>query len=386
MDIEKKRGWLLAAVAVLSLALFAAYKIAGAGGGARGTAGASGGAEAGAAAPGNALAAEPDMLAAAHTMAEAVAVVRACAEAAEGGIDARTDINRTGFIGKESSPITTSLGHLDAKRTSTNPNFAAAVVRMLKQAGVGKGDAVAVGASGSFPALVVAAIVAIEAVGARPIVIASFGASNWGANNPRFTLIDMLECLRAKGVIGAAPVAIAAGGENDDGSDMAAEGRGWVESRIAASGLPVVRESTLKADIRRRMEIYLAAAGTAPIKAFVNVGGSWANMGTDSHVLEIKPGLAEVEYIPSAEKRGMIQEMAARGVPVIHLLFVKGLAERYGLPWDPVPLPKPGEGELFTGWAGASRRGTWFPAAAVVLIVGCLFIMARSARPYFGDR
>jgi len=373
MTIEKKRDRVLAAAAVLSLALFAAYKLVLPNGAAR-----VGG--------GNAPAADPDMLKAARVMAAAVEAVRGCAEAAEGGIDARADVNRTGFIGKESSPITTSLGHLDAKRTSTNPNFAAAVVRMLKQAGVGKDDAVAVGASGSFPALAVAAIVAIETVGARPVVIASLGASNWGANNPRFTLIDMLECLRAKGVIGLAPAALAVGGENDDGSDMAAEGRGLVESRIAASGLPVVRESTLKADVRRRMDIYLAAAGAVPIKAFVNVGGSWANMGTDSHVLEIKPGLAEVEYIPSVEKRGMIQEMAARGVPVIHLLFVKGLAERYGLPWDPVPLPKPGEGELFASAAGPAWRGRWFPAAAVFLIVACLFIMARSARPYFGDR
>jgi len=369
MDIEKKRGWLLAAVAVLSLALFAAYKIMAAGVflGAGAAAGI-----------GSAPASDPDMLAAARLMAEAVAVVRACAEAAEGGIDARTDINRTGFIGKESTPITTSLGHLDAKRTSTNPNFAAAVVRMLKQAGVVRGDAVAVGASGSFPALAVAAIAAIETMGARPIVIASFGASNWGANDPRFTLIDMLACLREKGIIAAEPAAIAVGGENDDGTDMTAEGRALVERRIAAGGRPVVREKTLEADVRRRMEIYAAAAGAAPIKAFINVGGSWANMGTDSRVLELKPGLTDAVAIPAPGKRGVIQEMAARGVPVIHLLYVKGLAERYGLPWDPVPLPKPGEGALFAGAAGAAARGRWFPAVAVILIVACLFVVAKS--------
>ena len=369
MDIEKKRGWLLAAVAVLSLALFAAYKIMAAGVflGAGAAAGI-----------GSAPASDPDMLAAARLMAEAVAVVRACAEAAEGGIDARTDINRTGFIGKESTPITTSLGHLDAKRTSTNPNFAAAVVRMLKQAGVVRGDAVAVGASGSFPALAVAAIAAIETMGARPIVIASFGASNWGANDPRFTLIDMLACLREKGIIAAEPAAIAVGGENDDGTDMTAEGRALVERRIAAGGRPVVREKTLEADVRRRMEIYAAAAGAAPIKAFINVGGSWANMGTDSRVLELKPGLTDAVAIPAPGKRGVIQEMAARGVPVIHLLYVKGLAERYGLPWDPVPLPKPGEGALFAGAAGGVVRGRWFPAVAVLLIVACLIVVAKS--------
>ncbi len=36
--------------------------------------------------------------------------------------------------------------------------------------------------------------------------------------------------------------------------------------------------------------------------------------------------------------------MVARGVPVIHLLYIKGLVESHGLPWDPVPLPAPGQG------------------------------------------
>jgi poly-gamma-glutamate system protein len=370
MTDEKKRGVGLAAVALLSLALFAADRLPG-----PATGGAGGAAGANAASP-----PDPDMLKAARTMADAVDVVRGLAETAEGGLDPRTDVNRTGFIGRESSPITTSLGHLDAKRTSANPNFAAAIVRMLKEAGAGRGDAVAIGASGSFPALAVAAIIAAETVGARPLVIASFGASNWGANDPRLTLIDMLAGLRAKGVIAAAPAAIAAGGENDDGSDMAAAGRALIESRLASAAGPVVRERTLEADVRRRMEIYEAAAGGAPIKAFVNVGGSWANMGIDSRVLELKPGLAGEVAIPPEGKRGVIQAMAARGVPVIHLLFVKGLAERYGLPWDPVPLPKPGDGALFAGVAGAAgtpARGRWFPAVAVILIVACLLVVAR---------
>jgi hypothetical protein len=39
--------------------------------------------------------------------------------------------------------------------------------------------------------------------------------------------------------------------------------------------------------------------------------------------------------------------MAAMDIPVIHLLFVNGLAQRYGLAWDPVPLPRPGEESLY---------------------------------------
>ena len=59
--------------------------------------------------------------------------------------------------------------------------------------------------------------------------------------------------------------------------------------------------------------------------------------------------------------------MAARGVPVIHLLYVKGLADRYGLPWDPVPLPGPGE-----PGAGKERSSTRAVrlAGAVLYLLG----------------
>jgi hypothetical protein len=49
--------------------------------------------------------------------------------------------------------------------------------------------------------------------------------------------------------------------------------------------------------------------------------------------------------------------MAAERIPVIHLLNVKGLCERYGLPWDPRPLPAPGEGPVYGRVpAGSSRN------------------------------
>jgi poly-gamma-glutamate system protein len=43
--------------------------------------------------------------------------------------------------------------------------------------------------------------------------------------------------------------------------------------------------------------------------------------------------------MPAGPTRGLLFEFAARGVPVIHLLHVRGLAKDNGLPYDPVPLP-----------------------------------------------
>ena len=63
------------------------------------------------------------------------------------------DINNTGIIGVEFNGITTTSGALEAKRTSANPNFAAVMVELLKDADLEKGDNVAVNFSSSFPAL-----------------------------------------------------------------------------------------------------------------------------------------------------------------------------------------------------------------------------------------
>ena len=40
-------------------------------------------------------------------------------------------------------------------------------------------------------------------------------------------------------------------------------------------------------------------------------------------------------------------EYAARHIPVVHLLNVRGLAEENGLPFDPVPLTRPGETDVY---------------------------------------
>jgi hypothetical protein len=89
-----------------------------------------------------------------------------------------------------------------------------------------------------------------------------------------------------------------------------------------------------------------------PVAAFVNIGGADANLGSSPLVLKVDPGLNTELALPALELRGVLFEMAARGVPVIHLLNIRGLALRYGLPWDAVPLPEPGATRLRddTGW------------------------------------
>jgi poly-gamma-glutamate system protein len=317
-----------------------------------------------------------EMARASAVMAGATAALRDCRAARGVPVDPSADPNGTGLIGIERSVVTTSLGSLEAKRTTTNPGFAALVVRLLRDAGVRRGDAVGVGASSSFPALIVATLAAAEAMGVDLSVISSLGASEWGANIPAFGWLDMEECLRREGLVaGPVPIARSLGGEGDLGLDMDPEGRALIASRVRAGGVPLIEEPSLERNVAARMALYRESAGGKPLKAFVNIGGSWVNMGTDPGVLRIEPGLARRVFIPPPDRRGVIQAMAAAGVPVIHLLNIRGLCERYGLPWDPRPLPPPGQVPSFRPAAARSRplialTAAYLLAVAVLILGG----------------
>jgi poly-gamma-glutamate system protein len=288
-----------------------------------------------------------EMIFASQIMSESLEILRECQEEKGLDLDPEADVNLTGMIGVKSSPITTTLGNLAAKRTSANPNLAGLVVYLLRRAGVHSGDTIAVGASGSFPGLLLAVISAAKTMDVYPLVIASLGASQWGANRPEFNMLHMLACLRERGMFTFQPTALSTGGDQDTGRDLPEEGRALLTKDMQASGLPVISEGDLKENVEARMKLYFQRASGNPIKTFVNIGGSWSNLGIDSAILHLKPGLAEITRFPPDERQGILYAMASLDIPVIHLLYVKGLVQRYGLPWDPVPLPRPGEGDLY---------------------------------------
>lgn len=287
---------------------------------------------------------DPLELKAAELMAEAEKIIFRCQQ--EKGLQPENNIfdpNQTGLIGLEYSPITTTIGNLEAKRTTTNPNMAALLVRLLRQAGVKRADVVAVGASSSFPALILSVYCAARAMEVELLVINSLGASQWGANNPKFSWLEIEDCLRQTGLTRHRLLAISWGGEDDSGRDFPEDFKVRILQKASQLQLRILNYGSLETTVRERVSLYFQAAGNRKIKAFINIGGSLANLGTDSSVLQLRPGLTEIRKIPPALRRGVIQEMARRGIPVIHLLNIRGLAKHYGLPWDPQPLPQPGE-------------------------------------------
>lgn len=330
------------------------------------------------------------MLAAARLMATATAAIRECRVEQQVELSP-DDVNATGLIGVLFSPLTTTVGDLGAKRTSTNPNVAAILVQLLSQAGAKQGDAVAIGASGSFPALVLASLAAAYALELRPVLICSLGASQWGANDPRFTWLAMEECLVRKGIFpdGYRAVAVSLGGDRDVALELEGEVRDQLFATIAASGTPLIYQPNLQDNVAERLRIYNAHAEGRRIAAFIGIGGAWADLGESPTALHLLPGLNPAATGPPELGDGVTLQMLRRGIPVIHLLNLRGLAARYGLPWDPSPLPAAGRGAPFTTAAGKHNPTFLLVAGLYLGLVAAwsLVVLVRpAARPTLPHR
>lgn len=253
------------------------------------------------------------------------------------------DPNGTGMIGFDYSEITTTLGNLEAKRTSSNPNMAAIIVDMFHELGLAAGDRVAVNASGSFPALNIAVMAAVETVGLDPLLVTSFGASTHGANDPDFTYLDWEHALLEAGLLQHKSQYFSIGGMLDIGKEMPEAVIARIIERLEGYGYDLLYEPDLLRNIADRFALYNDAGN---IRAFINVGGNDVSFG-DSKIIVHADGGILTELAGIDQSTGLVQLFLQDGVPVIHLLNMKSIATRYGLPIDPVPLPKPGEGGVY---------------------------------------
>lgn len=259
-------------------------------------------------------------------------------------MNAAADINHTGMIGLEYSFITTTIGNLEAKRTATNPNMAAVAVDMFQELDLQPGDKVAVNCSGSFPALNIAVMCAIEVMKLDPYLISSFGSSTHGANDPELTYLDMEHYLYTKGLLQHKSDLFSIGGMEDLGKEMPQELVDTIVARIQGYGYEQFYDEDLLHNVRERYQIY---RDQGDVKCFINVGGNDASFG-DSSVMVHTDGGILTELSEKDNSTGLVQLFLKDGIPVIHLLNIKSLAADYGLPIDPVPLPEPGEGGVYS--------------------------------------
>jgi len=298
-------------------------------------------------------------------------------------LDLVNDPAGTGLIGPEISLITNAAGDLEAKLTSLNPNFAAVLVQYFRQAGLVPGDLVAVAVSGSFPGMNICLFAALEAMDLRPVVVTSVGASNWGANSPEFTWLDMETLFDEQGIFHTRSAAATFGGGNDMGRGLSPAGRQKVRDSIERNNVRFLASENIEDAIAGRMTFYEESSRGRPYSMFVNVGGGVASVGNRHNKTLLPAGLSFELKAHNWPRKGTLILFADKGVPVVHLLRIIALAQRHGLPVAPDFLPQPGEGEIFV------REMYRWPLAAAFLVVYCLacvLILAPEVRRGLFDR
>ncbi len=298
-------------------------------------------------------------------------------------LDLTNDPAGTGLIGPEISLITNATGNLEAKLTSLNPNFAAVLVQYFRQAGLAPGDPVAVAISGSFPGMNICLYAALETMRLRPVIITSVGASNWGANNPDFTWLDMERLFVERGIFHTRSAAATFGGGNDMGRGLSPSGRRALQQSIERNEVAFLASANIEDAIAKRMTFYEQAVRGRPYRLYVNVGGGVASVGNRHNKTLLPSGLTRDLKSYNWPRKGTLILFADKGVPVVHLLRIIALAEANGLPVAPDYQPQPGEGEIFV------RDMYRWPLAATFLVVYCLacvLILAPELRRGLFDR
>ena len=300
------------------------------------------------------------------------------------------DVNGTGLIGAPYTLVTTTLGSLEAKRTTADPNMAALAVQLLEEAGVEPGGRVGAAFSGSFPGLNLAVLAACQVMDVDLIYICSAGASTYGANQPELTFPEMVHHLVEDGLLDQEPAALSMGGDYDCGEEMDPDLRDDILARLRGLGPEVIWEPDFQKNLALRRAVYEL---DGPLDCFIGVGGSVTTLGLVEDQLNC--GVTRPYAVRTVTSNsGLMEYYNHSGIPVIHLLNIKKLAADYGLPFDPPRLPEIGAGALYRttrypwGWAAAGlaaalallawgRKGL-LPSLALVLLAGCVPSASRT--------
>jgi poly-gamma-glutamate system protein len=244
--------------------------------------------------------------------------------------DAHSNVPYDFMIGDEWTEITTTLGSLEAKETSTNPDFSALIVRLLHEAGVTAGDKVGIILSGSFPALAISTLAALQTMDIQPVVMSSLGASTYGANQPGATWIDMETALKRNG-LKYSSVLVSAGAGNDAGQGLSPEGMSTINNAVYRNRVELYIPESLHESIVKRTEIFKEAN----VSLLINIGGNETALGNCPHSLGIPNGLHSEMTLCNDWNRGLISLLNESGVPFINMLDIKDLASQYGISVSP---------------------------------------------------
>ncbi|MDO4561802.1 MAG: poly-gamma-glutamate system protein [bacterium] len=243
------------------------------------------------------------------------------------------DIHRTGLIGLEWSPIATTLGDLSSKRASCDPRWSVVVSRWLEELDVRRGDPVVVLSSSSFPGMALNVLLALEARGADVSLILSLGSSTWGANDPEMTWPAVAAHLRERGALHTKQKYLTLGGGGERGIGLSEEGVAIMKGIAASENTPLIVRESLAEMVAWKMRVI----NEIKPKAVINIGGAHSSLGADDAVAGLAPGLHRKQDKNAGD--GVIAKSLEAGYPVMHLLNMRELCAKTGVPFDAAPQP-----------------------------------------------
>jgi poly-gamma-glutamate system protein len=258
------------------------------------------------------------------------------------------DLSASGLLGNEDGELTTSLGKLESKQSTLQSGWVHVVADLVNQAGVARGDTVGITLTGSFPALDMAVLLVLESAGIHWIGVSSFGASSWGANTEDASWPWMEGRLVEGGLLSHGSRWQTPGGGSDRFASQTLDQIILLERLMC-----LFPGSVHPGSMEQAVELRRHAFGR--IKAYINVGGGHAAIGTNGFGRLARPGLLDGSdrlLAAGLEKGrgvpGLLQHYLVAGIPVIQLMDIGDLADRYGLPVParelrspPVTLPTP---------------------------------------------
>ena len=289
-------------------------------------------------------------------------------------VDTVNDPNRTGLIGQQFTPLVYGRTDLSDALTTTNPNFAAALVEMLHEAGLKKGDAVGFSWDGTFPAVNAGLLSAARVMELEPRIVTAMSAGSWGANVPGLDWLELERALYERGVFKARTSMATLGGADDAGQALSPDARMMLAAVAESCRVPLVVPATLRVAESSRLREF------AGVKALVSVGWVTADLGGP---LVRAPSKVLFRPWSRADSSGVLAALLSRHVPVIRIGNPTAVAHDYGLPVAPEPLPEPGRGRLFF----VKKYSVGLAAAMAAVLLALLWLVVRyDVEWYLGDR
>jgi len=271
-------------------------------------------------------------------------------------IDPNLDPQELGLVGVVSSILTSKPGNLSAKQTTINPNWASVFIEMFREAHLKAGDLVAAGMSGSFPALNISFLIAAETYGLKSIVVSSVTSSSFGANIPGLSWLEMEGLLFRSDLIHIRSKAVSIGAKGDLGLNLPGEGITKVNQIIAKEGIPQLIGNKKSELIQERLDIFQNPKNGGPVKAYINIGGGVASVGSAKIKKTFQTGVTIHDSSEHSTNNtntekdlelGVMTYFKSENIPVINIVNIKKLANKYQLPIAPKQKPEVGKGILY---------------------------------------